>query len=737
MLKKTISILLLVTVSFSIYPQITGTVKEFNKGKESPVFGVNVYWDNTSVGTITDERGFYSIAKPTESEKLIFSFVGYGNDTIIVTKTKETINVVLQNAELLGEVVVGERRSSTFYSRLEPISTQTITGAELCRSACCNLSESFETNASVDASYSDAVTGAKQIQLLGLSGKYVQMMTENIPNLYGLAQVYGLMYIPGTWMESIQISKGTSSVINGYDAITGQINVEYKKPLASERFFFNQFASTSGMLESNVNASVVLNKKWSTMLFAHVGTGLLTTDHNNDGFMDEPMVNKQILFNRWDYYSNNITMRFGVKLINEDRISGQVTHVLNSTPLSIDNPYGININTKRAEAFHKIGYVFPEKGYQSIALVSKFSYHQHDSYYGIKTYDADQTSGNFNLMWQSAFAGKDTHKYNLGANFKYEHYDEVLNDSTIISTEIVPGIYFQYTASFITNLNFIAGLRLDLHNEYGFLYTPRLHLKYDFSENIIFRASGGRGYRYANVIAENSFLLASSRTFFIDAHLNLEEAWNYGANLSFHFPVLNREMNISAEFYRTDFVNQVVADFETPGRVKFYNLNGKSYSNVAQIELNYNAFRGFNITTAFRFNDVKQTLNGKILEVPLTSRYKGIITTSYLTQLEKWQFDFTAQINGGGRIPSTIQNPPEYRMNDYYKSYNIFNAQITKFFRKFDLYAGVENIFNFVQHDPIISAENPFGEFFDSSLIWGPIMGRKYYLGLRYAINRE
>ncbi len=729
-------LMVLLLVPLISKPQISGTVTEMTAKGESPVFGVNIYWAGTTSGTVTDEKGRYSIKKHPKTNMLIFSFIGYSNDTIIVEKQSEIINVVLQNAQMLDEVLVGERRATSFYSRLEPISTQTITSAELCRSACCNLAESFETNASVDATYSDAATGARQIQLLGLSGKYVQMMTENIPDLYGLGQLYGLTYIPGTWMESIQISKGTASVINGYDAITGQINVEYKKPLQSEKFFFNQFASTSGRIESNINASAILNPKWSTMILGHTGHDLLEMDHNEDGFLDEPRVARNILFNRWDYFHNNITMRFGVKYINENRKSGQLGHDYENFPLDAQNPYGISIKTDRLRFFHKVGYVFPEREYQSIALVSNAVFHNHDSYYGLNTYDAQQATYNFNLMWQSAFAGNPGHKYNMGATLKYEDYIDILNDSTIYNTEFVPGIYFQYSASFIDKLSFIAGFRADNHNKFGMLYTPRLHLKYDLNNHIILRASAGKGYRYANVLAENSFLLASSRSINIDNDLRLEDALNYGANISFNFQLNNRDMNIHAEFYRTEFINQIVIDFEETDRVNIYNLNGESFSNVFQVEASYNFFRGFDLTSAIRYNDVRQTISGELLEVPLTSKYKGIVTASYKTRLEKWQFDFTAQFNGGGRIPSTEGYPEMHRMPQRFDPYNIYNAQITKYLRNLDIYFGVENILSFKQEHPIIGADNPFGQYFDSSLIWGPVFGRKFYLGIRYGINR-
>ncbi len=734
MLKDKILLFVSLIIPVILQAQITGVVKESVYGDVKPLYGVNIYWKNTGIGTTTDENGYYRIHKPPDNNRLIFSFVGYGNDTIVVTKAQKEINVILQNAELLDEVVIGERRASTFYSRIEPISVQTITFEELCRSACCNLSESFETNASVDASYSDAATGARQIRLLGLSGKYVQLMTENIPNLYGLGQVYGLTFIPGSWLESIHISKGTASVINGYDAITGQINVEYRKPAESEKLFINQFFSSSGLIESDIQTSLKLNDKWSTMLYAHTDFDLIEHDNNNNGFMDMPTMEKYIFFNRWDYFHNNFTARFGVKYLDETRKSGQIGHIYNDI-LTPKNLYGIFINTERLDAFYKMGYTFPGKEYQSIAMVSNFIYHDQNSYYGLKTYDAQQLSGYLNLMWQSAFAENLGHKYNFGTTLKYEDYTETLNDSLMEFTEIVPGAYFQYTANFIDNLHFIVGLRADSHNQFGMLYTPRLHFKYDVNHHIILRASAGKGYRYSSVLAENSFLLASSRNIVIDRGLNLEEAWNYGLNIGFHFHVNNRDMNINAEFYRTEFINQIVADFEDVGKVHFYNLDGESFSNVYQLEANYNIFKGFDITGAFRYNDVKQNIGGELLEVPLTSRYRGLLTGSYKTPQEKWQFDFTAQFNGGGRIPSTAGNPEQYRIAEKFEAFNIYNAQITKYFKNLDIYAGAENILNFVQSHPIIAAEEPFGDYFDSSLIWGPVFGRKFYLGLRYRID--
>ncbi len=728
-------VFMLVVISAGV-AQVSGTVYEMQDGKKARLFGVNIYWENSNTGTTSDKNGNFKLNKPENSDRLIFSFVGYNPDTVVVSSGKQVLEIVLSDSRFLQEVTIGERQVGTHYSRMETGSVQTISGAELCKAACCNLSESFETNASVDASYSDAATGAKQIKLLGLAGKYVQMMTENIPNFYGISQPYALGYIPGPWMESIQVSKGTSAVINGYDAVTGQINVEYKKPAKSNPLFFNQFLSSAGKSETNIDGAVRLSPKWSTMIFAHAQTDLLEIDENNDNFLDFPMINQYNFFNRWDYFNKNWTVRFGVKYIDETRKSGQTSHVYNPV-LDALNPYGIYIGSKRAEAFYKTGYVFPEKDYQSIAVIGNFIYHNQDSYYGLTTFDARQYSGYANLLWQSAFGGNEDHKYNAGTSLKYEKLNQFLNDSSLNNTEIVPGVYFQYTGRLFDKLHVIAGIRADYHNEFGLLITPRFNAKFNITGNLSWRASAGKGYRKANVLAENSYLLASSRVISIANDLKLEEAWNFGSNLTYYIPIGDRDMAINAEFYRTEFQNQIIADFETFGQVKFYNLEGRSYSNTYQLEATYRIIKGLDATAAFRYNDVKQTIGGILVESPLTSRYKGLANLSYKTPLEKWQFDFTAQLNGGGRIPSTELLPVEYQLAKEFPAYTILNAQVTKYFKKWEIYAGAENLLNFTQQHPIIAANDPYGDNFDSALIWGPVHGRKFYLGIRFSVDKK
>ncbi len=731
-----ISVPFLFITAFSFTQEISGHVYEFDDQQiKTPLPGVNIFWENTQQGTVSNNNGNFTITTPDNlPSNLISSFVGYLNDTIEISGEQKNIEIILSTNKTLDEYIVSEKQQSTFISQIDPLFVQNVTGAELTKAACCNLSESFETNASVDVSYSDAVSGAKKIELLGLHGKYSQMMTENIPNLRGLATTYGLGYIPGSWMESIQISKGTSSVVNGYESTTGQINIEYKKPDADEKLFLNAYANHIGKFEGNFNGRIKINEKWSTMLFAHGETFNNKIDNNGDSFIDAPLIQQYNLMNRWKYAGDQFRTQFGFQVLEEDRTGGQVEFNKNENPEN-SSFYGVNIKTKRYQAWAKAGIVFKDNPQTSIGFVNSYTYHHQKSFFGLTNYDGLENSYYANLVLQSQL-GSCSHKYSTGLSYLYDDYKQHLNDSAFNRMESVPGIFFQYTYSNEKNLTVLLGIRSDFHNIWGTFFTPRIHAKYNLFENTILRASAGKGYRTANIIAENSYMLASSRQVKVYPGIQQEEAWNYGVNLTQIIKINKRELNINVEFYRTDFINQVVVDRDTDvSELNIYNLNGKSYSNSFQVEAVYEIIPRFDVVAAFRYNDVKMTYNNILESEPLVNRYKGLLNLSYKTNLEKWQFDLTTQLNGDSRLPNTSANPPEYQRPENSPVYAIVNAQVTKYFKKWNIYAGVENLTGFTQNDPIIAADDPFGQYFDSSIVWGPIMGRKIYMGLKFQIN--
>lgn len=724
--------------------RVSGQVVELTEGREQAVAGANVYWAHTTTGVSTDVEGRFELPWPSDQAALVISFVGYRSDTLHLTKVSQQLKIALQADSQLDEVTVAARQAGTHLSRLNPITTMEITSAELCKAACCSLAESFETNASVDVSYTDAATGAKQIQLLGLSGTYVQMLTENMPTSRGLAAAYGLDFVPGPWMESIQVSKGAASVTNGYESLTGQINVQYKTPATSDALFLNGFVSSSGRLESNANTGFKVGEKWNSAVLLHASTDARENDHNHDGFLDEPLTRRYIFMNRWETRpTSQLFTQFGVKMLDEERTGGQSAYSRNRAAEDQD-AFGITIDTRNLEAFFKTGYTFPGDPESSVAIIANFSHHNQGSQYGRTHYDATQNYLATNLILASRFGDSDQHKYTTGLSFLYDDLDEELQgDLSRIQapdgsrTEQVAGAYFQYTYSLPERLTLLAGLRGDYHNQYGSFVTPRLHLRYSPNDHWVLRASAGAGYRTPNALAENNPYLASSRSLYIQPDLEMEKGWNYGINLSRYLHLGLRELTLNAEYYHTRFDNQLVTDLDQSAReVHFYNLDGRSYSNVFQAEASMEVLRGLDVVAAWRINDVKVTTNNQLRRKALQGRYRGLFNLSYATPLPRWQIDFTTQFNGPGRIPSTAENPVDLQRPERFEAFQVFNAQITRYLRRWDFYLGVENIGNYTQANPIIAPESPFSEHFDASLIWGPLMGRKVYFGFRFSIDR-
>ncbi len=610
----------------------------------------------------------------------------------------------------------------------------TITGAELVKAACCNLGESFTTNPSVDVNYSDATTGAKQIKLLGLSGSYVQMLTENMPNFRGLAQPYALGYVPGPWMKSIQVSKGASSVKNGYESITGQINVEYLKPQSDDDVNANLYTDSKSKVEVNADANYHFSDKLSGALLAHYEDNYGSHDGNGDGFLDSPKIRQVDVMNRWAWFGENYIFQGGVKLLGENRRSGQTTHTMSMSNHTGDgNLFEIGIKTQRYEAFAKNAFILNHENNTNIAFMASGSYHSLDGTYGHKIYNADQRNVYASLMFESDFSKM--HNLSTGLSFNYDDLSEkyrLTHDMSALLTsqksrEATPGAYAQYTFNYNDKLIAMAGIRYDHSSIYGSFVTPRAHVKWSPTDVLTLRASAGKGYRTVYALAENNYLIAGGRTIVVD-QLNQERAWNYGISAALNLPLFGKLLNLNAEYYYTDFDAQVIVDYDSnPNEIRITNLDGKSYSHTFQIDATYPVFEGMSITAAYRRNNVKTTYGGVLMEKPLTNRSKTLFTASYKTPLELWQFDATLQLNGGGRLP-LADNPR-------FSSFPQLNVQVTRWFRHFSVYVGGENLTAYKQKNPIIGADAPWSSSFEPTLVWGPVHGAMFYAGLRYNLK--
>ncbi len=719
---------------------VTGVVmQETSKGKFIPIEQASVNWLGTTVGVYTDSLGIFNIPVSNDTKRLVINYLGFKADTITVLGP-DKITVILKNANNLKEVTVEYRSKSTSISTINPLKVQQIGQKELFKAACCNLSESFETNPSVDVAYTDAVSGAKQIQLLGLAGPYTQITTENVPSIRGLSAIYGLGQIPGTWVESMQLSKGTGSVVNGYESIAGQLNVELHKPQHQERVILNGYAGMGGRLETNAIINQKVNRDWSTGLLMHASGRVQETDQNKDGFMDNPLGTNYALLNRWDYQSEKgIESQLGISAATESRDGGQILKK------DLMAPYRFMVRTEKYEAFAKTGYVFPESKYKSIGLqLSAKNFHQKAEFGFNNRYLGQQYTLYGNLIYQSIIGTTD-HTFRTGVSFLSDQYREIFNDSTFRRLETVPGTFFEYSWTASEKFSTVAGIRADANSIYGAFVTPRLHVRYEPFKKHIFRFSGGSGRKSPSIFSENNGLMASSRSWMLMGNyanlpfgLKQEIAWNFGLNYTRHFELDYREGIFSLEYYRTDFQNQTVVDMDASAReVRFYNLDGRSYANSVQAELDYELFKHFDVRLAYRFYDVKTQYGNRLLQKPLVSRHRAFINLAYETQ-NNWSLDFTANWIGQKRLPGTAENPTEYQFSTHSPDYYLFSAQVTKKFADvFEAYVGMENIANFRQNNAIIAAGEPNGKYFDSSLIWGPVFGRMVYVGFRFTLKKK
>ena len=651
----------------------------------------------------------------------------------------------------IEEVTVVQRKKGKVKSRVEAFDTEKINSEELCRAACCNLSEAFETNASVDVAYSDAATGAKQIRLLGLSGTYVQLLQENTPGVRGLAQNFGLEYIPGPWMSSIQVSKGTSSVINGYEATSGQINVELLRPQLQDPLSINVMLNSELMAEANIMGGWKIfghhdiHESLHTGILAHYGGSYMSMDGNHDSFADMPKVQNANLANRWVYKHGDYTFQAFVRGLYDRRRGGQMAD-------SIVNPYRINLNTWRVDGYIKNGYVFDPESGSSVALITAVSYHDLDNTYGAvpsggRAWKANQLNAYLNAIYQGNFEGRgevdNDHRLSAGLSVNYDRYREALSIQPSVFSfdrqELTAGLFAEYSLKYDEMLSLVAGVRADYSTKHGFFVTPRANIRYTPFEWWTLRGSVGMGYRSPNAIADNANVLPSSRTLYIADKVKQERAVNAGLSTTFYIPLGNKELQLSGEYYYTHFFNSLIVDMDqNKHAVYLYNqkdLQGaKSFAHCAQVEASIEVLRGWTWTAAFRWTDVKQTTidqNGvvRLRTKALTNRFKGIVSTSYQTPLKKWQFDVTAQFNGVSRMPDGFETP--------FTWYPQLMAQITKYWRTCSLYVGAENMTNFRQENPIIDSFHPYGPDFDASMVCGPTTGWKIYAGFRYDLEKK
>ena len=775
------AIILFVCIAASAYAQdITGTVTDT---ENNPMPGASVYWADTNVGTAASIDGKFRLHRVKGYDTLVASFLGYENDTLRVDDTMSQVQLKLRQGVELETVVVEGNLGGNYIRHDGILKGETISFAGLCKMACCNLAESFENSASVTVGYSDAISGARQIKMLGLAGTYTQILDENRAIMRGLSAPYGLSYTPGMWLNSIQVSKGISSVTAGHEAITGQINLEHRKPTDDERLFLNVYFDSELKPEVNLSSAipVTADKRLSTVILAHGSMDTKSYDHNGDGFRDLPLSRQFDIANRWLYQAENgMQVRWGVKYINDYRLGGQMDYrkkmknemlhwIDESQPdhYNHNRPYGSEVKNEEVNAYFKLGMPVGKSVFDkdeqdemrsNFAVVVDFDHFNEDAYFGaFNDYGGRQNMINANAMYVHYFTYRSSLISGISASSRW--VDEnlmqdlgimqnwggsiILNNKVLDSKRLEPeiGAYMEYTYSIKDKLSVVAGLRYD----YNFYFrknmiTPRAHVKWNITPTTVFRASAGLGYRPTDVITDNIGILATGHQIYgVPRHYRdldrMETALTAGGSLTQTISTINHnDMTISFDYFRTQLFHSVIVDQEyIYGATFIYDTNKKSFTNSYQVDLTWTPIERFDIFATFRYTDSKYTVRREgggyeLVERPLVNRFKTLLNLQYATRMRKWTFDVTAQLNGRSRIPQTELDIP----SAYSPVYPMFYAQVSRRIKHWDIYIGCENIGNYTQKHPILHADNPYSWYFNSSLIWGPLMGRKFYIGVRF-----
>lgn len=748
-MKAAITALCLLGTTFSAQAQ-TLKGKIFGQGETDKeiLTGATVVWVGTAVGAVTNENGVFEITTENISDKrLVASFSGYKADTILVgDKTYVSITLKPTTATLGGVTITGSRPSA-YISTINPFKTEVITQKELTKAACCDLAGCFETQSTVQPQTTNVVTNAKELRILGLSGVYNQILFDGMPLIQGLTYTYGISSYPGTLVGNIYVAKGANSVSQGYESISGQISVEPKMPDNTDKILFNAYINNFMEKQLNLNyaGDVGKNKKWSTLFALHTVQPANKVDRDGDNFLDLPLLTRYMIYNRWKYGNENqkgIFSHIGLRFLNEQRIGGQMAFNP-ETQKGSTSVYGQTINYNQPEVYTKTGYRFNDNN--AIILSASAFYQNQNSFLGSVKYDAKQSNAYVNLQHEVLW--KEKHLLKYGVNFRYQNLNENISftDTLIQRTYaglfntklVVPGVFAENAFHWNNDkIVWIVGARLDHHQTFGYFFTPRTLLKYAINKDNTVRASVGTGWRQVNLFSENINLLASSRDVIFQEQLKPEQGLNWGINYTWRFEKENAEGTLSADFYQTRFFNQFFPDYDSdPTKAYIRNFTGKSISNALQVEANFKFYKVFEFRTAYNFLDVFRIENGRKNVLPFNPKNRVMTAVSYRPKNNKWYFDVNAHWYDRQRLPNTSSNPPEYQIPDYSNPYTLVNGQITFKIKQFEIYSGMENIFDFRQLRPIISWQNPFSKYFDTSPVWGPTRGRETYLGVRWKLK--
>ncbi len=699
-------------------------------GKIEALPNAGVFLNGKLLG-IADEQGRFLVKSSNFGDTVTATFAGYQSANFIVGSAK--IGQIILNPMLIQEVDVIEVQEAIKLSTKSLSLEYQINRKELRRAACCNLSESFENNPSIDVAFADAITGTKTIEMLGLSGKYIQTQIELIPFLRGIQVKRGWAYIPGTWVNSLQLTKGIGSVANGHESMSGQLNIELIKPMRDSGTVVNVYFNQTGRSEFNVTNVYPLNPNWSTATLIHASGSTPEIDRNNDGFLDMSAGHLYSVLNRWQWLGKNgWEGQFGGRWVEDFQSGGQLSNT------EIPNPWRLRRDSRGGNFFAKLGLIWPSKPNNSLGFIANVNYQEMFANYGSRYVNAFQNGANVQAIFD--YLSQKGGGVKVGAQIYYDQYRLLANpqyqDLAGDQLEINRALFAEYNWQPNERFNLLMGLRQDFHNLFGSRLSPRLHLRYAILPQTILRASTGSGFRSPQAWLENTELLASARQINLNQLLpffhyrpNAEEAWNHGFSVQHQFKWNYRPATLVLDYFYTYFNNRQIVDMDVNSyEFQIFSREKQSFSHSAMVQLDYELKRRMSLRVAYKFTNAITDFSISRLQDSFVSKHRGFIAWFYETR-NQWGFDLSLNWQGPKRLPINDRGDNQNTS----PSFALINTQIKKqWAKKLETYIGVENLLNFMQPNPIINPSHPFEQGFDATQIWGPIMGAIIFVGCNY-----
>jgi len=720
---------------------ITGSVVSSEGEKLS---FANVIIQGAMTGTTADIDGNFQLPTDRKEASVVASYLGYENDTLYWVKDKILHFVLKPSSSVLDEVVVsGTMKEVTRMN--SPIPIEVYTPVFFRRNPTPNLFTALENVNGVRPQLNCNVCNTGDIHINGMEGPYTMVMIDGMPIVSALSTVYGLMGIPNSMVQRIEVVKGPASTLYGSEAVGGLINVITKNPETASRFSLDFNTTHYGDFNLDLGTKIQTGKA-SGLFSANVFHFDNIFDINGDNFTDVTLQKRFSLFNKWNFKrKENRLASIALRYVWEDRWGGE----LQWTPAfrGGDSIYGESILTKRIELIGN--YQLPVK--EKLTLAYSYNLHDQNSVYGTTFYLAKQQIGFTQLTWDKSFAG---HDVLAGVAFRYTFYDDntpVTADGENLNINkpshiYLPGVFVQDEITLTKKQKLLAGLRYDYNSEHGNILTPRLNYKWTMDDNNTFRLGFGNGFRVANVFSEDHAALTGAREVVIAADLKPEKSYNFNINHTTRlFPKFGF-VTLDGSIFYTYFTNRIVADlFSDVNKVIYDNLNGNSVSKGVTLNTEFNFTNGLKVMAGgtwmdVSINETNQSSGIKTKERQIqTPDFTGTWTISYTFPKSDITLDYTGNVTGPMRLPVVLD---DYRP-EYSPWFSIQNIQLTKRFKNgVEIYGGLKNLLHFIPDDPIlrpfdpfdkhIDVNNPNGYTFDPTYNFAPMQGIRGFIGMRW-----